>query len=63
MPGIDGYKLAPRLRDVSIQAGTRIVLVSGYVPDKLRLALAGIDGHILKPVDFALIRQLLTPSA
>ncbi len=49
MPGIDGYQLAPILREVSDGVVPRILLVSGYVPDLKRIAEAKIDGHLLKP--------------
>jgi CheY-like chemotaxis protein len=60
MPGIDGYKLAPKLREVSNGSVPRILLISGYVPDEPQMLEAGIDGHLLKPVDLYHLNQILT---
>lgn len=55
LPGIDGYDLARRLRAVPGLAELRIVAVTGYgnESDRRRSAAAGIDVHLLKPVDLA----------
>jgi len=59
MPGIDGYKLAPKLREVSNGSVPRILLISGYVPDRLQMLESGIDGHVLKPVNLKQFKSLL----
>ncbi|MEX2138100.1 MAG: response regulator [Pirellulales bacterium] len=48
IPGVDGYKLAPRLRQETLQAA-KIVAISGYRDDPARRAAAGIDAHLMKP--------------
>jgi CheY-like chemotaxis protein len=59
MPGIDGYQLAPKLREVSHGTVPRIFLVSGYLPDREKLSAATIDGYLLKPVRFQHMTDLL----
>jgi CheY-like chemotaxis protein len=60
MPVMNGYSLAPKLREAVNGAGLRIVLASGYVPDAARLAAARIDGNLLKPVALERVRQVLS---
>jgi CheY-like chemotaxis protein len=59
MPSMDGYSLAPKLREAVNGAGLRIVLASGYVPNAALLAAAKIDGHMLKPVALARLKGVL----
>jgi CheY-like chemotaxis protein len=59
MPGIDGYQLAPKLRAASDRVLPHILLVSGYVPDRQKLAEGLIDGHLLKPVSLEQLKSLL----
>ena len=53
MPGMDGYEVAARLRREPGLDGTRIVAVtaSAMVGDRERIAAAGFDGYIQKPID------------
>lgn len=50
MPGMNGYELACRLRDIEPMSNVVIIAISGYGPDKKLLEAAGIDKHMLKPV-------------
>src|SRR5262245_15128909 len=52
MPGMDGYELVRRLREVCITKPPLFVAVSGYGrdEDRARSLRAGIDLHLLKPV-------------
>jgi signal transduction histidine kinase/ActR/RegA family two-component response regulator len=61
LPGLDGYEVAQRLRQMPALAGTLIVAMTGYgQPDDLRRSLeAGFDRHLVKPVDPAAIEHLL----
>jgi CheY-like chemotaxis protein len=59
IPDIDGYRLAPMLRDACNPNVPRILLISGYVPTPESLAAATIDGHLLKPASFEELQQLL----
>jgi signal transduction histidine kinase/ActR/RegA family two-component response regulator len=61
LPGLDGYEVARRLRQLPPLAGTLIVAMTGYgQPDDLKRSLeAGFDRHLVKPVDPAAIEHLL----
>jgi DNA-binding response OmpR family regulator len=61
LPGTDGWELARRLRAEPTLAGMRIIAVTGHgrESDRARSAQAGIDLHLLKPVDPELLRRLL----
>jgi two-component system CheB/CheR fusion protein len=52
LPGMDGYEVARRLRDLPGGANAVIVAVSGYgqAEDRIRSRAAGFDEHLLKPV-------------
>ena len=61
MPGIDGYEVArqlradPQLRHVLIVATTGF----GQEEDRERSRKAGIDQHLLKPLDLDFLKSLL----
>lgn len=62
MPGMDGCQLAARLRQ--LPGGERLLLIAatgwGQYDDQQRLAAAGFDHHLLKPLDpDALVALLL----
>jgi CheY-like chemotaxis protein len=64
MPGMDGCELATRLRADPALAGLILVALTGWGQhgDKERIALAGFDHHLLKPLDLtALISTLVPP--
>jgi CheY-like chemotaxis protein len=61
LPGMDGYQVARRLRE---QAGRRrplLVAITGYgrEEDRQRSREAGIDLHLVKPVDSELLAKIL----
>ena len=62
MPGMDGYEVARRIR--STAKGEHVFLVAltgwGQAEDKRRAAEAGFDEHVTKPVDPALLGELLS---
>jgi PAS domain S-box-containing protein len=60
LPGMDGYAVAAQLRATG-HPGTALVALSGYGrEDDIRRALdAGFDHHLVKPIDFAQLRQLV----
>ncbi len=61
LPGLDGFKVAEKLRrDESFNA-TRIIALSGYgqPQDRKRSQEAGFDLHLVKPVDFNEITAVL----
>ena len=53
MPDMDGYEVAAELRREPALERTRIVAVtaSAMVGDRERIAAAGFDGYIQKPID------------
>jgi signal transduction histidine kinase len=61
LPDLNGYEVAKRLR-VSF-AGRPLMLVAltgwGQETDRRRAKEAGFDHHLLKPVDFGLLKQLI----
>jgi len=63
LPGLDGYEVARRARDV---LGDSLVLVamSGYgqAEDRARAARAGFDRHLTKPASVEEIQAALSPS-
>ncbi len=61
LPVMDGYELARRLRDSAAGRPLRLIAVSGYGTDKdrARSAAAGFEAHLVKPVDFNALLELL----
>ena len=53
MPGMDGYEVAAAVRTYPELEATRVVAVtaSAMVGDRERIAAAGFDGYIQKPID------------
>jgi PAS domain S-box-containing protein len=62
LPGMDGYELARRLRDIPQLAATKLIALSGYgsAADQERSRAAGFDRHIIKPVE---VRRLVATIA
>jgi CheY-like chemotaxis protein len=60
LPGMDGYQVARRLRREGL-AGLVIIAVSGYGQDedRARSKEAGIDHHLVKPVDYDVLVSLI----
>jgi PAS domain S-box-containing protein len=61
MPGMNGHEFARHLRAQPALAGVRLVAVSGYGQESDRqLSIeAGIDDHLVKPVDTKMLLSLL----
>ena len=61
LPGMDGYKVARRLRETLHAKGTLFIVISGYGAEKevLRSKDEGIDLHFVKPADPAELREEL----
>ena len=65
LPGMNGYEVARRLRDMPGLAGTRLIAITGYgqESDKRSAIAAGFDTHLVKPVDFSLLTEVLEEQA
>lgn len=61
MPGLSGYDAARMIRARCPDMRVRIVAVTGLGQqiDRLRSAEAGIDHHLVKPLDLAVLQPIL----
>ena len=61
LPGLDGYEVARRTRERAEHARPLLVALTGYgqPEDRRRALAAGFDGHLTKPVDPAVLLDLL----
>jgi CheY-like chemotaxis protein len=63
LPGLDGYQVAARLRQ-ELAGPLVIIAVTGYgrEEDRQLSRQAGIDHHLLKPIDLSALLSLLSSS-
>ncbi|HSK11337.1 MAG TPA: response regulator, partial [Vicinamibacterales bacterium] len=63
MPGMDGYEVAARLREVPGLEAVRIVAVTGYGEEehRRRTRSSGFAEHLVKPVDLSALLRTLEP--
>ena len=61
LPGMNGYEVARRLREHESTKHALLVAVTGYAnqENQERSRNAGFDHHLIKPVDFNALEQLL----
>jgi PAS domain S-box-containing protein len=61
MAGVDGYEACRRIRNQPWASTARIVAVSGWgqKEDRIRTAKSGFDSHLVKPVDPAVLLELI----
>jgi len=61
LPGMDGYEVAARLRELPHAKGAVLIAITGYGQDddRLRSQRAGIDHHLVKPVAPDALRSLI----
>ena len=61
LPGINGYELARRLRQLPEMEACRLVALTGYAREEDRQAAneAGFNLHLTKPVDPIRLQMLL----
>ncbi|MDZ4817567.1 MAG: response regulator [Planctomycetota bacterium] len=58
LPGTDGYALAPMLRRAGLD-DVPIYALSAYVDDPRKREVAGIQGHLQKPISIVDLRRIL----
>jgi CheY-like chemotaxis protein len=63
LPGMDGYELARRLRSMRQSRPFRIVAVTGWgqEADRDKSSEAGIDLHLVRPIDAGELQDALHP--
>lgn len=61
LPDMDGYTLARRLRESPATKCALLISISGYGRDEdhAPATAAGIDHHLLKPLNYTVIEQLI----
>ena len=65
MPALNGYELARRLRAHHATRELPLVAITGWgqESDRRRAREAGFDHHLVKPVEFAKVLEVLRPRA
>jgi CheY-like chemotaxis protein len=61
LPGMDGYEVAERMRELPQGKAAVLIAITGYGQDddRLRSLRAGIDHHLVKPVAPDALRSLI----
>jgi len=61
LPGIDGLEVAKRIRQQPVLKNVLLVAMTGYgqESDRQLSREAGFDHHLVKPIDFGTVRQIL----
>jgi CheY-like chemotaxis protein len=61
MPGVNGYAVLQRLRELPTQRRPYVAAMTGYghMGDRARTLAAGFDAHLIKPVDVEQLRETL----
>ncbi len=61
MPGMSGYEVCARLRTLTQESGVRCIALTGFgaEEDRERSRDAGFDHHMVKPIEFAGLQDLL----
>ena len=64
LPGLDGYEIARRVRNIPDLQACQLIAVSGYgdSTDRERARAAGFSHHITKPADPVLLAELISNS-
>lgn len=61
LPGMDGYSVARRLREHPATQGALLIAMTGYGQhnDEQQAREAGFNHHLIKPVEFEMLRAIL----
>ena len=61
LPTLNGYEIATRIRADPVLKGTVLIAVTGYgqMHDRARASASGFDHHLVKPVEFRALQELL----
>jgi two-component system CheB/CheR fusion protein len=61
LPGMDGFEVARRLRQMDATRAARIIAVTGYAQREYRVRArkVGFDGYLVKPIRLDQIRDLV----
>ena len=61
LPKMSGYELARRMRAEPSLESTLLIAVTGYgqMHDRARASASGFHHHLVKPVEFSALQQLL----
>jgi len=61
LPKIDGYEIAKRIRANPALAGTVLIAVTGYgqMHDRARASACGFHHHLVKPVEFTALQEIV----
>jgi len=61
LPTLNGYEIATRIRADPALKGTVLVAVTGYgqMHDRARASASGFDHHLVKPVEFRALQEVL----
>ena len=62
LPGIDGYEVARRMRADPVTSEIRLIALTGYglADDQRRAIEAGFDLHLVKPINFTHLMQVIS---
>jgi PAS domain S-box-containing protein len=65
LPKLNGYEIARQIRGDPALRGTMLVAVTGYgqMQDRARASASGFDHHLVKPVEFRALQELLRETA
>jgi CheY-like chemotaxis protein len=61
LPAMNGYEVARRLRELPGMSACRVIAITGYgqESDKRSAADAGFDAHLVKPVDYVQLVEIM----
>jgi CheY-like chemotaxis protein len=65
LPGLTGYEVASEIRQQTVLHGVVLAAVTGYgqESDRLLAMAAGFNHHLVKPVDFETVQQILATAS